>query len=93
MTICFHSGVSDVQVCFKYYLLHCRHLGSFIQQEFHDLYVPHFCGFDEWGLSILKCKDTHHLAFYSEQNTFTLNTTQVRQIQLPTHILSKSKKA
>lgn len=43
---------------FKKYLVQCRHLGSFIQQQFNYLDVPHFCGFDKRSLSLLKQKVT-----------------------------------
>lgn len=36
------------------YLVHCRHLGSFIQQQLHYFYVPHFRCLDERSFSLLK---------------------------------------
>ena len=43
------------------YLVHSRHFGPFIQQQLHYLYVPHFCGFDKWGLSLLQYKHSQHI--------------------------------
>lgn len=32
--------------CFGKYLVHCRHLRSFIQQQLNYFYVPHLGGLD-----------------------------------------------
>lgn len=59
------------------HLVHSRHFGSFIQQQLHDLYVPHFCGFNKRRLSFLKDKKEH---LHPIQTTFKFLTSAVKTI-------------